>query len=208
MTSIDSIKAVVSQHNGWQPKNRYKIIMPNIYIGNDIVGLDVACRSVSFPGKVINTFGFRTNQKEYKVPNGYSTSEVSMTFTETNDNIVGRYIDAWQAQIVNPYDYIVEYRDLYARNVFILKMNQQDKVTYACLLKKAYPVNKLPVDLSDNQMDTVNEQVVTFEYEDYEIVDHSLTGLVNQIIARTRINILGVPLSNAISIGRAITEIF
>lgn len=208
MTSIDSVKALVSKHNGFQPKTRYKVILPNIYINNDIIAMDVFCRSVTFPGKIMNTFDFRVNQKNYKMPHGYTTDQVTMVFNETNTNIVGRYFDAWQAQIVNPYDYLVEYRDFYARNIFILKMDQQDNVTYGMLLKKAYPASKLPVDLSDTATSSLIEQTITFEYDDYEIVDATLSGLVNQIITRTRTNILGVPLTNAITIGRAVSEIF
>ena len=207
MTSIDSVKALVSKHDGFQSRNRYKVILPNIHIGDDVISMDAFCRQVAWPGKIINTMSFRTNQKEIKYPIGYSTDPVTMNFNETNDNIVARYFDYWQNTIVSPYDYLIEYRDFYARNIFILRMDQGGGVTYGILLKKAYPVSKLQIDYSDTSMSTFTEQPVSFEYEDFELVDHSLTGTINQIITRTRTNILSVPLSNAITLGRTIKNI-
>lgn len=207
MASIHEFLGKISQHKGLQDRNRYRIILPNLHIGDDVIAMDAFCRQVSFPGKTLNTFARRVNMKEEKRPGGYSVDPVNMNFNETQDNLVGRYFDFWLNTIVNPYDYLVEYRDFYARNIFIMKMDRQDRITYGVLLKKAYPVSKLLVDYSDTSMSTFMEQPVSFEYEDYEVVDHSLTGALNQVIARTRASILSVPLSNAITLGRAVANV-
>ena len=202
MADIDAFKAKVSQHKGFQDKNRYRVILPSIHIGDDVRGMDMFCRSVTSPGKNLNTFGHRTDMKEKKYPNGYSATEVNMTFTETADHMVARYFDFWLHTIVNPYSYLVEYKDFYARNVFIMAMNRQDEIKYGILLKKAYPSAKTAEEYTDNTRSTLQEVSVTFEYDDFEVVDHTLTGVLNTVIAGTRASILGIPLAKGISLAR------
>lgn len=207
MTSIDAVKSMISFHDGFQPSNRYRVILPSIQLFDDIISMDAFCREVTFPGKIVDTFSFRTNQKEVKFPRGYTVDTVNMKFNETNDNMISRYFDYWQNSIVNPYDYLVEYRDSYARNVFIMKLNKKDQFTYGVLLKKAYPSNKLAVQFGDTTLSALAEQSITFEYEDFEVVDHSLTGMLNQIIGATKGNVLGIPLVNYSTIAKLADKI-
>lgn len=202
MTSIDSVKGLISKHNGFSKLTRYKVILPSLYIGDDVVAMDAFCRRVTFPGKTINTFVKRTNQKEINVPSGYTVDTCQMQFSETNDKMIVKYVDYWMDSIVNPYDYLVEYRDYYARNIFIMTLNEQDQITYGMVLRKAWPKSKILLDYSDASMNTIAEQPVAFEYEDYEVVDHTLTGTVNKIITAIRAQRLAAPLANAINLIR------
>ena len=204
---LDRIKSLINKHDGFQMQNRYKVILPNIHLGNDTIAMDVFCRSVTIPGKALTTVNRRTNMKDIAVPVAYTTEEtIQMQFLETNDNLISRYFDFWLDTIVSPFDYKVQYRDNYARNVFILKLDKQNDFTYGILLRNAYPKSKALVTHS-NDGNQVLEQIIIMAYEDYEIVDASLTGIVNKVISTTRANILGVPLSNLISIGRVVNNV-
>ena len=203
MTSIDEIKSLIDKHDGFSRLTRYKVILPSLYIGDDMQAMDAFCRRVTFPGKQINSFVKRTNQKEIQVANGYSVDNCQMLFSETNNQLIAKYMDFWIDSVVNPYDYLVEYRDYYARNIFLIKQNEQGETTYAMILKKAWPKNKLLIDYSDASMNTIAEQPVAFEYEDYEVVDHTLSGTINNIITRIRAQRLSVPISNAINFVRS-----
>lgn len=204
MTSIDSVKAIVSKRNGFAKLNRYKVILPTLFIGDDPIAMDALCRATMLPGKTINTFEKRTNQKPINVAQGYALEPVQMQFSETNDHMVAKYIDFWQNTIVNPNDYLVEYRDYYTRNIFIMAMNEQDEITYACLLKKAWPKSKIQLDYSDESPNTIVRQPVSFEYEDYEIIDPTLTGTIKSVITAVRAQRLAIPISNAINLVRKI----
>jgi len=198
MTSLDDVKSLISKHKGFQDTNRFRVILPSVHYGDDIVAMNAFCREVDFPGRILDTIQRRTYHKAVYIPVGYTNDSVNMTFTETRNNIVSRYLDHWMSTVVSPFDGLTAYRDDIARDIFIMREDREGKITYAVLLKKAWPKNKSKVTMTDNSMDEFVTQSIEFEYEDFLVVDHTLTGSVNRIIESTRTNILGLPLKTIV----------
>ena len=192
-SNIDEFKGRIAKHNGFAKPSRYDIILPSILIGSDTRTLNAICRKVTFPGKNINTFERKTTQKTIQTPSSYIADDVSLTFTETADQMVTKYFQLWMDMIVSPYDYLLSYRDEICRNIFILRLNEQDRITYAVLLKKAYPKSILGVDYSADGKDFV-QQNVTLVYEDYDVIPVGIKDAVNELIAATRLQNLRIPL--------------
>ena len=193
MSQLKVLSAFVSHHRGIQLSNRYKVILPPLRgFKDDLIAMDMLCRKVTFPGRTLDTIDRKVNHLSVKIPTGYTNDQVSMEFTETNDNIIGRYFDNWIAQSTDQETGLTSYRDDIARTVTILKVDKKGVPTYGVMLKKAFPIIKSSVDLSD-ESDSIVTQRVSFEYQDFEIIDtrieyrfgpenHSVDSLIKNFI--------------------------
>lgn len=205
VTKVDEFKSAVARHNGFSKFSRYRIVFPTLFIGDDTQALTAVCRQAMFPGKQINTFERRTNQKSIPVASGYSVDTVQLSLIETADQMVSKYMDFWLDMVVSPRDYLLSYRDEYARDVLMLRLNEQDEVQYAVLLRKAFPKTKILMDYSYDNMNNFAELTMTFDYEDYEVIPTNGTELIRSAANAVRAQNLKIPLPvGNTTLGRAI----
>lgn len=163
-------KSILTKHGGPARLNRYRVIMPTLQSANDSLTLDVLCRSMTLPGRTLNTAVRRTNMKEIQVASGYTNTAVDLQFTETADFAISRYFDAWMAKAVNPTTYDVAYHDDVVQDVLVMSTDDGGAPKYVCRLRNAFVKTKTQVDMNDPTMDTNVELRVTLEYEDFEIL--------------------------------------
>lgn len=182
----DFARAIINSQGGVARLNRYRVIMPTLFIGGDAITLDVLCRSVTIPGRTITTQQRRVNMKIVEVPNGYINTPVDMIFTETNAFTVSRYLDMWMGRIVNPDTYEVEYRDNIMRDIIVMSTDLNGIPQYITILRNAYPKVKTQIDLSDSAENTAAEVRVQFEYEDYFVYESPLLSAVQDGINMLR----------------------
>lgn len=182
MSAPDKLISVIASGRGLARLNRYRVLLPLIYVNNNPFYLDILCRSVSKPGKQMGLFDRQTNQKIVKTPGSYVTDSITMNFTETNDYQVSRYFTSWMNSILNSSNYLLSYKSEYARDIVILAQDVNNKPLRGVILKKAFPYTFQKIDYSDKNQNGVVDIVIQFEYEDYEEFDISIPGLINTVI--------------------------
>lgn len=194
VTKIDDFKSAVARHNGFSKFSRYRVIFPTLFVGDDTQALTAICRQAMFPGKQINTFERRTNQKSIPVASGYSVDTVQTSLIETADQMVSKYMDFWMDMVVSPRDYLLSYRDEYARDILMIRLDEQDNPQYVVLLRKAFPKTKILMDYSYDNMNNFAELTMTFDYEDYEVIPTNRTDLIRAAASTVRAQNLRIPL--------------
>lgn len=203
-------KSIYQFNGGVAKENKYRVILPTLFIGGDIIQLDVLCRATSLPGKAIKTTERKTNMKTYQVPSGYEVDDVEMTFTEVNNRNVSRYFDIWLERIVNQDSYEIAYKDDIVRDILVMSTDYNGVPNYICTLKSAFPTLRTAIPLSDQSPDTETEISVTFTYDDYIIHDNTILNGLSDLSRQIRSNSFVVPtnllrgLTNGIDIDRGI----
>lgn len=164
-------RSIITAKGGPSQLNKYRVIMPSLFIGGDAISMDVLCRGASLPGRTNNVINRQTNFKMMEMPAGYENTPFDLQFTETNDHTVNHYFNTWMNAVTNPDTYEVAWRDDIVRDIIVMSNDGNDIPNYVCRIKNAYPKFKNPVELSDTSNDTVMEVRVQFAYEDFEIID-------------------------------------
>lgn len=194
VTKIDDFKSIVSRHNGLSKYSRYRVVFPTLYAGSDTQTLSALCRQAMFPGKQINTFNRQTNQKAIPVASGYSVDSAQFNFIETADQHISRYIDYWMNTVVSPRDYLLSYRNEYARDILMYRLDEQDNINYAQILRKAFPKTKFQMDYSYDNGNNFADLNVIFEYEDYEILPINKGDVIRDAANAVRLQSIRLPI--------------
>jgi len=179
----DFAKSIINSQGGVARLNKYRVIMPTLFIGGDAITLDVLCRSATIPGRSITTQQRRTNMKIVEVPNGYINTPVDMIFTETAAYSVSRYLDQWMNRVVDPETFQIEYRDNIVRDILVMSTDTMGIPQYIVILQNAWPKVKTQIDLSDEAENALVSVRAQFEYEDYVIYDNPTLSAVQDGIA-------------------------
>jgi len=157
---------------------------------DDVITMDMICRSVTLPGKTLNTIISRTNMRDVTVASGYTVDPVNLRWSETADYLVSKYIDRWLSIIVDPRTYEVGYRKDYTRDIVIVALDSKENPMYTVTLHAAYPKSKVLLDLSDFSANTVTEVAAVFDYEDYSVgTDHEQFAYELARVAGDHLNI-------------------
>lgn len=164
-------KSLIDAKGGISKANHYRVLLPTLFIGGDALSMDILCRSTNMPSRNITTAPRKTNMKSIEMPTGYVNGQVDMAFTETTDQTASFYFDLWQNTVIDPETYEVAYRLDVVKDVLIMSNDDKGLPSYICVLKNAFPKLRSPTDHSDNTENTAKEVRVTFEYEDYEVID-------------------------------------
>lgn len=174
-------KSIINFNGGVAKENKYRVVMPTLFLGGDAITMDVLCRATGLPGKTITTIDKKTNMKSIKLPTGYETDDVEMTFTELANRNVTRYFDIWLDRVVNKGTYDIAYKDDIVRDILIMSTDDNGIPNYICTLKNSFPLLKSTIPLSDRSQDAVSDVSVTFSYEDYEVHDSTLLNGISDI---------------------------
>jgi len=152
--TIDQLKSLVTKKDGFGRSNLFRVILPS-GIGAATQELNLLCSNVNLPGRQIFTRERLIGVKGRKMPYGFGSDDVSMTFYCLNDYGTRRYIEAWQNLVLNQETYEIGYPSDYARDITIdqLSKNATQKLTFEMpavdnLLSNIIPGLNIDIDLT------------------------------------------------------------
>lgn len=191
MSDIDKLKSLVSKKGGLAKANRFNVMFTpptasllngNLQgaiasaisgnfsaknLVNDPRDISLLCDSVSIPGKQISTLDVQTVKQLVKVPYGYLTDDVSLSFLLTNDYHMKTMFDAWINNIVDNDKYCVAYKEDIVTDVIIQQLDEQNTPIYGVKLEGAFPVTMSEIPLSNESANTISRLNVSFAYDRY-----------------------------------------
>lgn len=188
---IERIKSYVDARGGVARGNLYYVklpFLPNIIYEDE---LDVLCTSVNMPGRQILTTERLIGIKGIKMPTGFASDDVSMTFLLTNTYSIKDYFEQWQQLVVNQDTFEIGYPDEYGYDVVIRQLKKRPgfkslfsgfgrggpqagaitsrDIVHAVKLKKAFPTTMSAVELS-NDNEGLMQLTVQLSYRNWESV--------------------------------------
>ena len=191
MSDIDKLKSLVSKKGGLAKANRFNVmftpptasllngnlqgIISSAISGNfsaknlvnDPRDISLLCDSVTIPGKQISTLDVQTVKQLVKIPYGYLTDDVSLSFLLTNDYHMKTMFDAWINNIVDNDKYCVAYKEDIVTDVIIQQLDEQNTPIYGVKLEGAFPVTMSEIPLSNESENTISRLNVSFAYDRY-----------------------------------------
>lgn len=127
--SVDTLKSLISKKRGVARSNAFRVILPvlpAIKLSLDGVGLkampqelNLLCTNVNLPGRQILTNERLIGIKGRKLPYGFASDDVNMTFLLLNDYGVKEYFEQWQNLVIDQDTYEIGYPQDYAGDVII-----------------------------------------------------------------------------------------
>ena len=162
---------------GFSRPSRYEVlIIPprgsnNNPISDDISDNEIirktslACESISFPGRNIDT---TTDTNIYgptrEIASGFSFAEISATFRCSSDMREKLYFESWQRQSFNTQTWSMQYYEDYIGAVQIYQLDEKDNRKYGVELVEAFPktIGAMTLDYSNGS--EIHKLPVTFSY--------------------------------------------
>lgn len=138
--------------------------VPDLGAGKE--SLNVLCESITFPGKQIETVDYSMYRNPLKIPSGFINDEVSVTFRLTEDFLIKRVFEVWQAGIINQSTYKARYLDEYVQDIEFQHQDKNDDVRYSIKLLDCYPVTVGSIEKSHEVTNTALKVTVTFACRD------------------------------------------
>lgn len=210
----DQFNAVLSKRGGLAKGNRFSVFLcppqqsllnldlqtigANLLSGtfslgglvNDPRDIGVLCDEVSFPGRQITTLEYQTWNFAKKVPNGFITENVDMTFHLTNDYYMKKMFDRWIALVMNFDSNQMRYKSKYVSDITIQQLNEQNTAIYGMKLHNAFPVTVQSIPLANSATDATQKLVVQFAFDKFEpegALSSVLSGIKSSIGGITRL---------------------
>ena len=162
---------------GFSRPSRYEVlIIPprgsnNNPISDDISDNEIirktslACESISFPGRNIDT---TTDTNIYgptrEIASGFSFAEVSATFRCSSDMKEKLYFETWQKQSFNTQTWSMQYYEDYIGAVQIFQLDENNNRKYGVELVEAFPKTIGAMTLDYSNGNEINKLPVTFSY--------------------------------------------
>ena len=189
--NIDSLKSLVSRKGGLARSNLFQVVLPSIpgfnkYSTSDI---NILCSNVNLPGRQIMTQERLIGIKGRKMPNGFASDDVNMTFYCLNDYGIKEYFEAWQNRVINQDTYEIGYTQDYCRDVRIAQLEKgiafdlggfnifginvdidiytRGKIVYECVLMDAFPTTMNAIELN-NEQDGLVQLSVQLSYKNWK----------------------------------------
>lgn len=124
--SIEQLKSLASKKRGFARSNLFQVTLPSIpgfnkYSGGD---LNILCTNVNLPGRQILTQERLIGIKGRKMPNGFASDDVSMTFYCLNDYGIKEYFEKWQDRVINQATHSIGYTTDYCRDIRIRQLER------------------------------------------------------------------------------------
>lgn len=171
-SSINAFKEAIVKNLGLAKSNRFKVEFTDIpgWSGGTTGKSDMTllCDSVSFPGKTIDTIDYNLYKNKYKVPIGYSYSDVNIVFNLTQNYLAKDALDSWQNSIINNDSYLLNYDIVYKKDVIIYQLDELDRTIYKVKLREAYPVQVDPIELSNQNENAITTISALFAFSTIE----------------------------------------
>ena len=131
------------------------------------------CANVNLPGRQILTQERLIGVKGRKMPNGFASDDVNMTFYVMNDYKIKEYFEDWQESIISQNTYEIKYSSEYAKDVRIAQLKKgmafdfpidkilgmnvdidlrtRNSIVYEVLLMDAFPTTMNTVEFNNDQ---------------------------------------------------------
>ena len=174
--SLGNLISEYQNNGGFARPSRYEIIITppvgltatGIALGgisNTIRKTSLACESISFPGRNIDT---SPDTNKYgpvrEIATGFSYAEVSATFRCSSDMREKRYFESWQRLSYDNITWSMQYYENYIGGVQIFQLDEEDNIMYGVELVEAFPKNIGAQTLDYSATDQIHKLPVTFSY--------------------------------------------
>ena len=171
--NIDQLKGVASKGRGFASANQFLVELPNVDNILSAEELNVLCTNVNLPGRQIMTQERLIGVKARKMPNGFASDDINMTFHVMNDYKIKRYFEAWQNKVINQNTFEIGYSSDYTKQVNIKQLKKgmafdfpvdkifginldidirtRANVVYECTLLDAFPTTMNGIEFNNEQ---------------------------------------------------------
>ncbi|MDB4372908.1 hypothetical protein N9Z53_03940 [Mariniblastus sp.] len=189
--NIDGLKAAASKGQGFARSNAFQVTLPSLNSGYDSRELNVLCSNVNLPGRQIMTQERLIGIKGRKMPNGFASDDINMTFYVMNNFTIKEYFEEWQQRVVNQNTFEIGYPTDYAKDVTISQLKRgmaldlpidkffgfnididiatRDSISYTCKLLDAFPTTMNSIELN-NELDGLVQLQVQLSYRNWKKV--------------------------------------
>jgi len=170
--NIDELKGIASKGRGFAFTNLFSVELPS-FGKYDTRDLNILCTNVNMPGRQIMTQERIIGPKARKMPNGFASDDVSMTFHVMNDYLIKKYFEEWQNKVINQDTFEIGYANEFTKQVRIkqyrkgmafdfpvdrifglnldLDIRTQAKAIHTCTLLDAFPTTMTAIDFNNDQ---------------------------------------------------------
>ena len=177
---LNEIFGVFRGKGGFSRPSRYEVILvppagtnSNLFSsqmqefrGDDTIKqTSLACESISFPGRNIDTtedtniYGPVRN-----IATGFSYADITATFRCSRDMREKRYFETWQKLSYNPATWSMQYYEDYVGAVQIFQLDENNNRKYGVELVEAFPKTIGAMTLDYSNGNEINKLPVTFSY--------------------------------------------
>ena len=117
---IEELKSQVAASGGLAKGNQFMVVLPQLKTFTiDTRELNLMCTAATLPGRQIMSLDYPMGTRLRKVANGYTTTDMTLTFLVANNHIIRQYFEAWQAEAHDPIRKEIGYYDDYTYPVKI-----------------------------------------------------------------------------------------
>ena len=175
--SLGNLISEYQNNGGFAKPSRYEIIITppaglgvansNFQLGGGgtIRKTSLACESISFPGRNIDTSPDTNIYGPVReIATGFSYAEVSATFRCSSDMREKRYFESWQRLSYDNITWSMQYYENYIGAVQIFQLDEEDNIMYGVELVEAFPKNIGAQTLDYSATDQIHKLPVTFSY--------------------------------------------
>ena len=171
--NIDQLKGVASKGRGFASANQFLVELPSLDGQYDTRDLNILCTNVNLPGRQIMTQERLIGIKARKMPNGFASDDINLTFHVMNDYNIRKYFETWQNKVINQDTFEIGYANNYTEQVRVkqlkkgmafdfpidkifglnldLDIRTRESIVYECTLKDAFPTTMNSIEFTDEQ---------------------------------------------------------
>ena len=188
--NINELKGAAAKGQGFARANAFRVILPSFGDGKYTSSeLNILCTNVNLPGRQIMTQERLIGLKGIKMPTGFVSHDISMTFYVMNDYTIREYFEEWQNRVVNQNTFEIGYNNEYTRDVTIAQLKRgtalelpidkffglnvdidtrsADSKVYECKLLGAYPTTMNQIELN-NELDGLVQLNIQLSYRNWK----------------------------------------
>jgi hypothetical protein len=185
--SVNQLKAAVSKGRGFASTNQFLVELPSLGV-YDTRELNVLCTNVNVPGRQILTQERLIGLKARKMPNGFASDDINLTFHVMNDYNIRKYFETWQDEVINQDTYEIGYANKFTKQVRIkqlkkgmafdfpidkifglnldLDITTRESIVYECTLLDAFPTTMNSIEFT-NELDGLVKLSVQLSYTNW-----------------------------------------
>lgn len=177
----DDLRVLIDAERGVASQNRFLVSLPRLEgtakpgggTATDLIevkNLNLLCTAARIPGKNLGQLERQIGMEPIKVVNGFTFSDVTLTFYLTNDYSARKYFQEWSECIVSPTPpYSAGFYKDYAKSVYVEQLDKNGDLVYSVELEKAYPTTITEVELNNQTQGSALELSVSFTFSNYLI---------------------------------------
>ena len=182
MTSIfrtDALRGIIEDQGGMASSNRFRVHLPNLAgtlkadgtKARDIGSrrdLSELCTSARLPGKTLSVADRTIGMEQIKVANGYTLSDMNLTFYLTNAYTAREYFQEWMDCIISPTPpFTAGFHSNYAKSLTVTQLDKVGESVHSVELIKAYPTSMAEIELNNQAQTAAQELTVSLTYSNY-----------------------------------------